>query len=215
MELILIRHAQSMFNAGQTEHLDSQITEKGIEQAHTTGKHLKENYDFSKFKGFVSPFLRTLQTAKIINEYLKIDFEVCGGPREMLLHDHELGKKGVSVGNRSKEFGFYWPNEIWDRKDGVFYKPETFQSFMDRIKLFMGKLLVEEEKFLIISHASPVQAMYEFCLDEALHEVDDFETHEVAPKILNNWDSIHNCSLTHVIDGEVKNYAKVFYEINE
>jgi hypothetical protein len=76
-ELLLIRHAESEFNAKETKDLDSALTRNGRRQAIEVSAFLKRKFDDIKnWRGFVSPLLRTLQTAKIIHEHTDIRFDV-------------------------------------------------------------------------------------------------------------------------------------------
>lgn len=211
MELLLIRHAQSAFNAKQTDELDSSITDLGVSQAEATGEYLK-SLDLTGFEGVVSPFLRTLQTATILQKHTGLDFRVCGGARELLWHLHPLGMNGATVANRAKIYSdFHWPNEHWS-KEKVKYKPENFPSFMQRIKLFLGTLLTGDEKFVVVSHASPIQAMHDFSTQEDLHEVKDYDSHSSYKTIIEDWAAVENCSITHIVDGECKHFAKTIHE---
>ena len=65
MELIIVRHGESEYNTDISESLDSSLTTEGILQVKKTAEYLKK-IDLSEFEGITSPYLRTLQTAKII-----------------------------------------------------------------------------------------------------------------------------------------------------
>src|SRR5215469_2023250 len=64
-ELILIRHAQSTVNAGQSTDVDCCLTEMGRQQAQRLGDLLADR-DLRGFVPLVSPYRRTRQTADYI-----------------------------------------------------------------------------------------------------------------------------------------------------
>ena len=82
MKIFLIRHGESIQNTKESYGKsipDSKIvlTNKGKEQARKAGEFLKdfcekENIDLDKARMWVSPFERTRETARIINESLNI-----------------------------------------------------------------------------------------------------------------------------------------------
>lgn len=82
MHIFLIRHGESMTNAGKNyeeripDHLVS-LTEEGINQAKESGKWLAEyckekNIDLSRARIWRSPYLRTRQTCDEFNKWLGI-----------------------------------------------------------------------------------------------------------------------------------------------
>lgn len=83
--IFLIRHGESEGNIGLTKKDGNykpdpiiELTEKGIEQAKDAGRHLKtyidENHiDLNNSALWVSPYIRTRQTAKYINDILNIN----------------------------------------------------------------------------------------------------------------------------------------------
>jgi len=80
MKVFLIRHGESIQNVGESNGIpdpDIFLTDKGKEQAYNTGIKLKEyllknNIDISNSRMWVSPYLRTEETAKLVNESLNI-----------------------------------------------------------------------------------------------------------------------------------------------
>ena len=86
--LVIVRHAQSERNVwkdiaaakgdfvygGETRDIDVALTEKGEKQAAATGKALGDQFRFNRL--FVSPFTRTIQTARIIAEQLRDPLDV-------------------------------------------------------------------------------------------------------------------------------------------
>jgi len=188
MEIVLIRHAQSAYNVGKTKHLDSPLTEDGHHQANVTGQFL-QSMNWSGFSGFVSPFLRTLQTATILQKFIKVDFEICHEIRELLMEDH------VSVSDRSKEFDHF----KWLKNEEALFLSEKFETFFLRMQNYLKKR--NEEKVVIVTHAALVQTIH----DISTNNMSSYES-------IVEGDSVHNCSITRIINGKCQEFAKVVYE---
>jgi broad specificity phosphatase PhoE len=64
MEITIVRHGESLWNAGISKDLDSILTPRGVSQANETAKlFIDESKTFGPFDyAFISPFRRTLQT---------------------------------------------------------------------------------------------------------------------------------------------------------
>ena len=82
MKIFYIRHGESIQNTYENpKNLPDPLvtlTEKGKMQAHKCGEFLQDycneyNIDLNKSLLIVSPFVRTRQTAEIINNYLRIE----------------------------------------------------------------------------------------------------------------------------------------------
>lgn len=187
-ELILVRHGESQYNAYLTDHLDSELTPKGIEQARTTGKFLKEQFGhINNFVGITSPYMRCLQTSRIIREETGLEFTVNPGPREIMMK-----YQAAEVKNHQEKF----PEFIWNHSDDLFFTQESDKQFVARMKAFHDSL--KHEKLVVISHGTPVNTMYEF-----------------AVGLNGGADTINfvkNCSLSYVRNGEGIWFGKVVYE---
>lgn len=154
-ELILIRHGESKYNAMLTDNLDSELTEKGIAQARATGKFLKDHFGhIQNFIGITSPYLRCLQTSRIIKEETGLDFFVDQRPREIMIHYDEVF---IPVSLRQEHF----PEFVWSNIPGAFYK-ETGEQFLARMKQYVSDFT--HEKALVVSHGTPVGSLFELTL---------------------------------------------------
>ncbi|MGH6630456.1 MAG: phosphoglycerate mutase family protein, partial [Burkholderiales bacterium] len=88
--LVIVRHGDSQRNVGtpaaqaagrldyggDVRDMDVALTACGIRQAEATGKHLGGKFRFDR--AFVSPYLRTVQTAQLMLKH-------CSGPVEVTL----------------------------------------------------------------------------------------------------------------------------------
>ncbi|MFK7780661.1 MAG: isoleucine--tRNA ligase, partial [Candidatus Gracilibacteria bacterium] len=136
---------------------DVNINEKGIEQAHITGKKLKEKgYKIDKIVS--SPMLRATHTAKILKKYLgkNIEIEIKEGFREMD-YGKSKGKNLENIGNENnlgKD-----PLKIWDYilENGG----ETVKEFKKRVQKTYNEIEVENKgkNVLFVGHAGNFRAL--------------------------------------------------------
>lgn len=157
-EVMLIRHAQTVFNIRQTNDLDSDLTELGETQVSKVAQQLTKT-DLSKYIGYVSPALRTLKTAKGISDATGLKFivnplayEFCAPWRNMDGHKCEFR---INVPCRIKEF----PEFDWSLypKDAIF-NPETLFMFRNRMKALNASL---SKKTVVVTHGAVVFTMIE------------------------------------------------------
>lgn len=179
MELILIRHAESEFNAKQTRHLDSNLTRRGQLQAIDTGVFLQKQVpDILDFKFIVSPFLRTYETYKYIISGInaQIDYETSWDLKE---HIYENAGFLIEALPLTVQCPKTFTNFVID-------KAENEDEFFQRLKNFWNRL-DKNGKYVIISHGTPIQTLMEFCAGV-------FDKFPI-------WDkSIKNCSVSHFKD---------------
>lgn len=184
-ELILIRHGESKYNAMLTDNLDSELTEKGIEQAKATGRFLKEHFGhINDFVALTSPYLRCLQTSRLIREETGLEFIVTPGPREIMVHYEE-----TKIPARQSEFSdFIWMlpcvSRHWTEAGWHFLK-EDGHGFVARMKEFMGT--INHEKTLVVSHGTPVGSMFEIKIGkEHTPDTDDYVSNASISYVRNN-----------------------------
>jgi len=181
-ELILIRHAESEYNARKSENLDSGLTPVGIKQATAMAEYLIDAIPPDKLATFqcrVSPYLRCLQTARVIRKAMKkkINFSVDPGPREVMIFYDEF-----SMGTHRPRFSeMLWPDvPSWK------FPKETELDFKARMRAYLMGL--GAGNYLIVSHGSPVGTL----ADMEMGFFDKPFSHKV----------IKNASLTWLIDGK-------------
>jgi broad specificity phosphatase PhoE len=150
-ELILIRHGESQYNALLTDHLDSELTPKGVSQAKATAKFLKEQFGhIHNFVGITSPYRRCLQTSRIIKEETGLEFKVSPGPREIML------KYDIAEVKNHRE---HFPEFIWGHEHDLIFKMETVDQYIRRMIEFHSTL--NHDKHLIVSHGTPVNTIFQ------------------------------------------------------
>lgn len=189
MELLFLRHAESQWNAKESDHLDSAITKLGRKQAIEAAAFLKRKFDdIKEWNGIVSPFLRTLQTANIISEHTDLSFTADWGASEYG-GDYQCHTE-IEIPARKEKFPEFFKGinaNSWQMTR------ELENVFFDRILKFIQQLK-KDEKYVIVSHAMPIYTM--IYILKGIY---------VVPK----WDRrILNTSVTWIKNGEMKYFAR-------
>ena len=166
--VVLVRHGESVANIerdrlkkGATKEMflkmpcrdmDIPLTEKGIKQAKSAGKLLK---NYPKFDvAIISPYVRAKQTAEIIIKEM--------GYRIPLVFEERIREKDFGVLDKVTEKGKikYYPleaeREKWDGK--YYYRPYGGENYPDvalRIRSFFDTLIrkYKKENVLVVTHA--------------------------------------------------------------
>lgn len=191
-ELLIIRHARSKYNLRLSDDLDDSITDWGVKQAETVGKYLVNHFQHHQFHLFTSPFLRCLQTAKIIQTYLRQKdyegwsaleptFKINTFLREYVNHSG----KSVHVKDRSREYNrFDWkgfPSE------GTTFAEEWNETFLARMHNCHQQL---PNKSIVITHGLPALMLLNIATG----------IYQQVPI----WDhSLDNCSMTYIKQGRI------------
>ena len=170
MKIFLIRHGESTQNTkenydiGLPDHKVS-LSPKGEEQALLAGKFLKEyiisnNIDTTNSRMWVSPYKRTRQTAKLINESLNIkDIK-----EDITLIEQRYGlfsDKEISLIKElyPREFAFY---DNYYQNEGKFYaklpQGESPYDVALRTKQFIDTIFRDDNDILfVISHGTTIK----------------------------------------------------------
>jgi 2,3-bisphosphoglycerate-dependent phosphoglycerate mutase len=178
---ILMRHGQADNNVKRIlvgRHIESHLTEYGKKQVADTAKYLK-NIPIQKV--YVSPVIRTIETAKIVCKILELDYQI-----DERLYEIELGKLvGMNFEEIVQKFGnlflkFYADNDSTLIRYGV----ESFCSVKLRIRHLLDEVMKshQDKNVLLITHLDPIKAALSTLLD-------------LNSRSLYNW-HIQNASLT-------------------
>jgi broad specificity phosphatase PhoE len=146
-EYILVRHAQSLFNTGETDFLDSELSPLGIKQAVELSKHLKENLELEGCCGFVSPYRRTLQTAYEIHKSTGMPFLIFP-----LISEYASKWIRVPYNVKVERHNADFPMFDWSLYDKAqTFREENFEAMLDRL----NKVLKYDfpNKILLVSHS--------------------------------------------------------------
>lgn len=168
MELLIIRHAESRRNMGVTYNLDSNITDTGMSNICRTAIWLYENFKFEDYKGLVSPYYRTLQTASALSEVLEIEFCVDDRLGEYRFHNPET----VNIPNRSLLFqNIIWTND-WLDKDEKKFNAESIDSFIDRsLELLLDLKKSGHDKYMLVTHGAPSVMLSKLAIGNTREEI--------------------------------------------
>lgn len=210
MRLFLIRHGESMQNTKENSILrlpDHKVylTEKGKIEAYEAGCFLNSyilnnKINLNKSILWISPFTRTRQTAKIINEQLEIN---------NIREDYRLIEQqyGLFSDGRIDELKEIFPEEfsLYDnyyQNEGKFYvRLPQGESPMDvaiRTNLFLNDLkLCEVENHFIVTHGTAMRTMA-------------MNIYNYSPEWFANEPNMQNCSIR-LIEPD-KNIDKYIYK---
>ena len=204
MNLILIRHGQSEWNALNqfTGWKDPDLTAKGIEEAHNAGKiikNLKINFDLV----FTSALVRAQNTAEII---LKEINQPLSTIKNQALNERNYGDlAGLNKDDARKRWGDEQVH-IWRRSFDI--PPPGGESLKDTgervLPFFMKEILphvCEGKNVLVAAHGNSLRSLIKFLDDISDEDIVKLEIPTGAP--------IH-----YVIneDGSVKSKKDFFYE---
>lgn len=165
--IITIQHPQS------EQHVNRMIgswgnwdlTENGVIQAHSIGKHLFTEIGSDKYSIYSSDLLRAKHTAEIISSYLNIN-----PIYDNRLREFDLGK---AVGHSKK-----WAKEnlccpVWadtidwaDTADGrVFCGAESRREVWHRVSCFVDTVLAQScDNFILVSHSGTLSVLFSIWL---------------------------------------------------
>lgn len=192
-DLIIVRHARSRHNVGESESLDDSITNFGQIQATNVGRYLHEVMEIgNNFNFYTSPFLRCLETSRNIQEELEdVEFKVMWQLREYLNH---AKPRELFIPNRSEEFSeFSWG---LFPKEGELYHEEFNEIFLHRMEDCHARL---SEKSVVVTHGLPAFALL-------------YVATTANPRHVPIWDySIDNASITWIKRGRVIWHGKNLY----
>lgn len=189
--LIFMRHGQAENNVNRIlvgRHIESHLTEYGRQQVEDTARYL-QNVPIEKL--YVSPVIRTVETAKIVSKILGINYEI-----DERLYEIDLGRLvGMNYDDIIDKYGnlflkFYAETDSTLSNYGV----ESFSAVKRRIKALMDEITDKEhdKNVLLISHLDPIKAAISVLLD-------------LKPQALFHW-NIRNAALT-IVKHESKIYS--------
>lgn len=164
--LVIVRHGESQRNVGKDaatargeleygggiRDMDVTLTSRGEKQSEATGKYLGKKFCFDRI--FVSPYVRTVETAALMTASFK------GSPqmlREDRIREKEFGiLDGLTKPGIIKKYPEEWRRRERDGK--YYYRPPGGESFPDvalRIHSFLGTLARDctKQSVLVVSHS--------------------------------------------------------------
>jgi broad specificity phosphatase PhoE len=190
-DVVIVRHAESEANAGLSRHHDSGLSARGARQAAATGRHLRELVgDPRDWRGFVSPYLRTLQTAAKVLEASGVAFATdwrlreyagppvagdAGAPREIAWRRADAASLAALLPPSP-------PSAPWREA------PESRAELEQRVRAFLVDATRAHERIIVVSHGSPCLMLVALLRS--------------PPAVYPGWqEQIPNASVTWVRDG--------------
>jgi broad specificity phosphatase PhoE len=175
MEITLVRHAESLANAGVTDDVDSSLTDRGRRQARLTADWFRNDIARSGAleRAYVSPFRRTIETFAPIYDATRVPAEVYGGVCEYFSdtdprYDNFVGRSpseiltGLSWVEGDSEFSrtaAWWPRRQENDKAIV----ARANVALDAVKRRYGN---SRSRLLIVSHAETIGRLVEAMLGQ-------------------------------------------------
>ncbi len=186
-----MRHGQAENNVSRVlvgRHIEAHLTEQGKQQVADAAKQLKS---VQIDRVYVSPVIRTVETAQIVCKTLGMNYEI-----DERLYEIELGRLvGMNYEEVTTKYGdlflrFYSESDPVLANFGV----ETFASVKKRIRSLLDEVLqnYEDSNILMVTHLDPIKAALAALLD-------------LKPEALYRW-HIRNASLT-ILKQESKVYS--------
>ncbi|MDX9974955.1 MAG: histidine phosphatase family protein [FCB group bacterium] len=189
-DLYLIRHGQSLANAGIADGFDVPLSPHGRVQAGRCGEFMAAQLDSRPIRMISSPFLRTVQTADLIASRCELRIHL-----EPALH--ELFLEGwFTPGNvpllPMPDLAAAFPRVVGTYPDGAWWPevPESKEDVARRAACLRNRLLgreFPEEVVICVSHAGFVAALAEaLCPEIAMPDVGNASVTHL------HWDG-HHC----------------------
>lgn len=185
---ILVRHGQSMYNAGLTDNFDSDTTERGDYQIQEAALHVRDVMDISwecmlhDFVGFVSPYQRCLKTAFPIHDRWGVKMTV--EPRIGETPADQKKLRIVPIESRFHDFPTYeWGG--FPRK-GLDVTDRTIEDYWKDLYSFCNGL---PEEAIIVSHLTTIKDLTSILSDKSTADLKEF--------------TVSNCSVTLVEEGKL------------
>jgi 2,3-bisphosphoglycerate-dependent phosphoglycerate mutase len=186
-----MRHGQAENNVNRIlvgRHIESHLTDYGRKQVEDTARYL-QSVPIEKL--YVSPVIRTVETAKIVSKILGINYKI-----DERLYEIDLGRLvGMNYDDIINKYGnlflkFYAETDSTLSTYGV----ESFTAVKQRIKALMDEITEKEydKNVLMITHLDPIKAAISVLLD-------------LKPQALFHW-HIRNAALT-ILKHESKIYS--------
>ncbi|MFL6372522.1 MAG: histidine phosphatase family protein [Nitrososphaera sp.] len=190
--VLFMRHGQADSNINRIlagRHLESHLTDLGRQQVMDCAKQLMKSIAIEKV--YVSPVIRTVETARLVCEVLGTDYVI-----DKRLYETEMGKLvGMNYEEITAKYGdvltrFYSDYDPVLESFGV----EAFASVKGRIVSLLDELLHHHEhsNVLMVTHLDPIKAALATVLD-------------LSADSLHRW-NIRNASLT-ILKHESKIYT--------
>ena len=179
--IVFVRHGEADNNVKRMlvgRHIESHLTESGIQQAKDTGQHLRK---MKIDRVYVSPVTRAIETAKIICEINQLEYET-----DERLYEIELGDLvGMNYDEVIEKHGNLFL-KFYTEDDPILdsYGIESFSAVKKRIRNLLDESMknCRDKNLLFVTHLDPIKAAVSLLLG-------------LPPESLYGW-HIRNASMT-------------------
>ena len=179
--IAFVRHGEADNNVKRLlvgRHIESHLTERGIQQVKDTGQHLKK---LKINRVYVSPVTRAIETAKIICEINDLQYQI-----DERLYEIELGDLvGMNYDDVIEKHGNLFL-KFYSGDDPILdsYGIESFSAVKKRIKNLLDESMKDypDKNLLFVTHLDPIKAAVSIMLG-------------LPPESLYGW-HIRNASMT-------------------
>ncbi len=179
--IAFVRHGEADNNVKRMlvgRHIESHLTERGIQQVKDTGQHLKK---LKIDRVYVSPVTRAIETAKIICEINDLQYQT-----DERLYEIELGDLvGMNYDDVIEKHGNLFL-KFYSGDDPILdsYGIESFSAVKKRIKNLLDESMKDypDKNLLFVTHLDPIKAAVSIMLG-------------LPPESLYGW-HIRNASMT-------------------
>lgn len=179
--IAFVRHGEADNNVKRLlvgRHIESHLTERGIQQVKDTGQHLKK---LKIDRVYVSPVTRTIETAKIICEINDLEYQT-----DERLYEIELGDLvGMNYDDVIEKHGNLFL-KFYSGDDPILdsYGIESFSAVKKRVKNLLDESIQNypDKNLLFVTHLDPIKAAVSIMLG-------------LPPESLYGW-HIRNASMT-------------------
>lgn len=173
MKIYFVRHGQTESNkkGTVTGHLDSPLTEEGIEQASKTLLEIPD--DFSKI--YSSDLIRCKQTAEILNQ--KLNLPIKYDPRLRERHFGSLAGKKFTEMDTTGEIREKDKNQQYDYRP---YGGEHVEDVKKRLFDFINELSRKKTKgkILVVTHGGIIRLLHNIINGEVHGYLENCSVHE-------------------------------------
>lgn len=178
MNIYLIRHGRQ---SSPLCNVNVDLAEEGKKQAHLLGKRLK-SYNIDAL--YSSNLIRAVETAGILNEYLKLDHIIREEIREISFGFLE-GKSNDEI---EKEFGDFKQKQLLLQEDIPYPGGECGREVFDRAMETVGEIIhSDKSNVVVVTHGGVIRALVSGLLGL-----------DMSKKLLLGI-SLENTSITHLV----------------
>ena len=179
--IVFVRHGEADNNVKRMlvgRHIESHLTESGMQQAKDTGQHLRK---MKIDRVYVSPVTRAIETAKIICEINELEYQT-----DERLYEIELGDLvGMNYDEVIEKHGNLFL-KFYSGDDPILdsYGIESFSAVKKRIRNLLDECMknYRDKNLLFVTHLDPIKAAVSLMLG-------------LPPESLYGW-HIRNASMT-------------------